>query len=67
MMSKKKKFPDKSDPQKHCANYNSGMCIGIQIGSHLQQWVDSNLYGKRCRILDKKECDYFIEIVEPIL
>jgi hypothetical protein len=55
-------------PSKHCANYTTGyICLGVMIGVHLEQWVDSEKEGKLCLLRDGKECDYFDKCVKPIL
>ena len=54
--------------QKHCANYNTGyICSGAMINSHLGQWIDEELYNKPCLIREGKECEYFNQLVKPIL
>jgi len=49
-----------------CANYNNGKCLGVMIGSHLEQWVDSDYIGT-CKIKKGKKCQYFDQIVAPSL
>ena len=54
--------------QSECANYQAGyICTGAMLGSHLEQWIDSELSNKICRLKEGKNCDYFDRIVKPIL
>lgn len=54
--------------QKECSNYDTGyICSGVMIGKHLEQWIDSELCGKICRLKEGKDCEYFDKIVKPIL
>lgn len=54
--------------QKECSNYDTGyICSGVMIGNHLEQWIDSELCGKICKLKEGKDCEYFDTIVKPIL
>ena len=54
--------------QKECSNYETGyICSGVMIGKHLEQWIDSELCGKMCRLKEGKDCEYFDKIVKPII
>ena len=46
--------------QSKCANYETGyICSGVMIGKHLEQWIDSKLSNKVCRLKEGKSCEYF--------
>lgn len=66
-MNREKKTPSNS-VKNNCANYNPGFyCSGIMIGKLLQQWIDKDLYNKTCKIKKGEECQYYKNIVEPIV
>ena len=51
----------------NCANYNSNeTCDGVMIGGKLQQWIDSEKQGKKCLVLNGKQCDYFNRCIKPL-
>jgi len=53
--------------KKSCCNYNTdSTCDGVIIGSKLQQWVDSSKVGKKCLVVDNKECDYYNRCIKPL-
>jgi|TARA_R100000458_G_C8213909_1_gene200491 hypothetical protein len=52
--------------KKHCANHNTGhTCSGAMISPDLRQWINADMCGKKCLVIDNKECDYFNKIVAP--
>jgi hypothetical protein len=55
----------KSKARQHCANYNTGKCLGImftRIDGKLTVVADKNFVGKDC-IVEKGNCSYFNNIV----
>jgi hypothetical protein len=57
----------------HCANWNSGKCLGVCIKVEreqgkkplLRQWLDTDIAYKSCRV--NEGCGYFNHIVAPAI
>jgi len=52
--------------RKHCANWNSGDCLGVIIthkDGMITQRLKKSMYGKKC--FADSDCDYFKHIVLP--
>ena len=57
----------------HCANWQNGDCSGVMIKierekgkkPYLHQWIDTELYNKRCKV--NEGCNYFDVIVAPAI
>lgn len=67
-MNRKETISSSANVKYHCANYNTGyICSGILIDERLNQWIDDEKVNKKCLIKCGKKCDYYTNIVEPIL
>ena len=57
-------------PIQHCANYRNGKCDGIMIRmsyetGKLTSWIEKELVGKPCVVIEGKKCLYFDNVVVP--
>jgi len=54
--------------RKHCANYMPGyICAGVIIRRNGTSVLDKELHNKACLIKEGKKCDYYNQVIKPIL
>lgn len=63
---------DKKNALRHCANWNSGKCLGILFirgadSGQIYQRCSKEYYNKDCFVECETGCQYFKNIVRPVL
>jgi len=63
---------EKKNALKHCANWNTGKCLGVlfirgEDSGQIFQKINSKYEGRDCFVDSKEGCEYFKNCVRPSL